>query len=100
MQEYIANYEANYEQTLSQANQVTASYQRNSDQSAAYYLYANAEAHINSAVIEANLDINRWDNMNQVFVRNTWLAYREKTFGAVAGNITKFSDINLIGRGG
>lgn len=97
---YVANYETNYGQTLSQANQVTASYQRNSDQSSAYYLYANAEAQINSATVEANLDMNRWDNMNQVFVRNTWLAYRGKTFGAVAGNITRFDDINLIGRGG
>ena len=82
-----------------QTNQVTGSYQRNSNNSAAYFLYANTEAQINKGLLEANLDLNWWETSEQFFLRNTWLSYKQDNFGASAGSISKFLDINIIGRG-
>lgn len=82
-----------------QANQITGSYQRNSDNSTAYFLYANSEAKINEAVLQANLDLNWWESSEQFFLRNTWLSYTQGSFGASAGSISKFLDVNIIGRG-
>lgn len=96
---YTAPYNPDYNLAFNQTNQVTASMQHNSDNTNAYFLYANAEAEINEGVLQANIDMNWWENSNQVFLRNTWLGYKEKNFGATIGNISKFFELNLIGRG-
>lgn len=83
-----------------QPNQATASYQRNNNETGIYYLYANAETKLSNASVKVNLDMNWWDNSDMVYLRNTWLSYDQKKFGLKAGNIVKFSDINLVGRGG
>ncbi|MCV9929772.1 hypothetical protein OIU83_19075 [Flavobacterium sp. LS1R49] len=96
---YVAPYNPDYNLTFNQTNQVTASIQHNSDNTNAYFLYANAQAEINNGILQANLDMNWWENSDQVFFRNTWLGYKEKNYGATIGNISKFFDLNLIGRG-
>lgn len=96
---YVAPYNPDYNVAFNQTNQVTASMQHNSDNTNAYFLYANAEAEINKGVLQANIDLNWWENSNQVFLRNTWLSYKEKNYGATIGNISKFFELNLIGRG-
>lgn len=96
---YVSPYDPDYNLTFNQANQVTASIQHNSDNTNAYYLYANAQAEINKGILQANVDVNWWENSDQVFLRNTWLSYKEKNYGATIGNVSKFFDLNLIGRG-
>lgn len=96
---YVAPYNPDYNLTFNQTNQFTASMQHNSDNTNAYFLYANAQAEINEGIVQANVDVNWWENSNQVFLRNTWLGYKEKNYGATIGNISKFFDLNLIGRG-
>lgn len=96
---YVAPYNPDYEVTFNQTNQLTASMQHNSDNTNAYFLYANTQAEINEGILQANIDLNWWENSNQVFLRNTWLSYKEKNYGATIGNISKFFDLNLIGRG-
>lgn len=96
---YVSPYNPDYNLSFNQTNQVTASVQHNSDNTNAYYIYANAQAEINQGVLQANLDVNWWENSDQVFLRNTWLSYKEKSYGATIGNISKFFDLNLIGRG-
>lgn len=96
---YVAPYNPNYDITFNQTNQVTASVQHNSDNTNAYFLYANTQAEINEGILQANIDLNWWENSNQVFLRNTWLSYKEKNYGATIGNISKFFELNLIGRG-
>lgn len=96
---YSTEFSQDYAQSFSQSNQVTASYQYNNSNVAAYFLYANAEAELNGSLIKANIDVNWWENSDQVFVRNTWLSYKDSNYGITAGNISRFSDINLMGRG-
>ncbi|MNK36164.1 hypothetical protein D3C87_547070 [compost metagenome] len=96
---YVTPYNPDYNLTYNQTNQVTTSMQHNSDNTNAYFLYANAQAEINEGILQANVDVNWWENSNQVFLRNTWLGYKEKNYGATIGNISKFLDLNLIGRG-
>lgn len=96
---YSAPYNPDYNLTFNQTNQITASMQHNSDNTNAYFLYANAQAEINEGILQANIDLNWWENSNQFFLRNTWLSYKEKNYGATIGNISKFFDLNLIGRG-
>ncbi|MCD0474182.1 carboxypeptidase-like regulatory domain-containing protein [Flavobacterium sp. EDS] len=96
---YVSPYNPDYNLTFNQTNQVTASIQHNSDNTNAYFIYANAQAEINKGVLQANVDVNWWENSDQVFLRNTWLSYKEKNYGATIGNISKFFDLNLIGRG-
>lgn len=96
---YTAPYNPDYNLTFNQTNQVTASMQYNSDNTKAYFLYANAQAEINEGILQANVDVNWWENSDQVFLRNTWLSYKEKTYGATLGSISKFLELNLIGRG-
>lgn len=91
------NYDANL--ASRQENQVTASVQHTSDNTNAYFLYANGQAQINNARVQANLDLNWWENSDQVYIRNTWLGYQQENFGVKAGNVSKFSDFNMIGRG-
>ena len=97
---YTSQFAPDYVQTFGQTNQVTASTQRNSNNINSYYLYANADAQINNSTIYANIDANWWDTSNEIFLRNTWLGYKNDKFGALAGTISKFADLNLIGRGG
>lgn len=80
-------------------NQVTASYQRNNNQTDIYYLLANAEVKMKDASLKSNLDLTWWDKSEVLYLRNTWLAYDHKVFGVQAGNINRFADINLVGRG-
>ncbi|QEE49448.1 hypothetical protein FUA48_07585 [Flavobacterium alkalisoli] len=96
---YSTQFSPEYAQSFNRSNQVSASYLQNSSGGTAYYLYANAEAEINNSTIYTNIDANLWTNTNQLFLRNTWLGYKNKTMGVLAGNISKFSDINLVGRG-
>ena len=96
---YVMPYNPDYNYAFNQSNQVTASVQHNSDNTNAYFLYANARAEINKGSLQANLDMNWWENSDQVFLRNTWLGYSQKNFGATIGNVSKFFDMNLIGRG-
>ncbi len=96
---YSVQFTPDYYQNFRQSNQVTASTQRNSNGTNSYYLYANAEAEINKSKIFANVDASWWDNSNEMFLRNTWLGYKNEQWGALAGSISKFTDINLVGRG-
>lgn len=96
---YSTQFSPEYAQSFNRSNQVSASYLQNSSGGTAYYLYANAEAEINNSEIYTNIDANLWTNTNQMFLRNTWLGYKNKSTGIVAGNVSKFSDINLVGRG-
>jgi hypothetical protein len=96
---YVMPYNPDYNYTFNQTNQVTASVQHNSDNTNASFLYANAQAEINNGTLQANLDMNWWENSDQVFLRNTWLGYSQNNFGATIGNVSKFFDLNLIGRG-
>lgn len=96
---YVSPYNPDYDLTFNQTNQVTASMQHNSDNTNAYFIYANAQAEINKGILQANVDVNWWENSDQVFLRNTWLSYKEKKYGATVGNVSKFFDLNLVGRG-
>lgn len=96
---YSAQFTPDYLQSFRQTNQITASTQRNSNDINSYYIYANAEAEINGSKVLANVDANWWDNSEEIFLRNTWLAYKAKNWGALAGSLSKFGDINLVGRG-
>lgn len=96
---YTAPYNSDYNLTFRQENQITASTQFNNDASRAYFLYANAQVELKNAIIQSNVDLNYWENSEQLFLRNTWVAYKEKKYGATVGSISKFSDFNLMGRG-
>lgn len=96
---YTIPYNDDYNLTFRQENQLTASTQFNNDKSKAYFLYANVQAEVKDAVIQANIDLNYWENSEQVFLRNTWLAYKGEKYGATIGSISRFSDFNLMGRG-
>lgn len=96
---YTTQFNPDYAQTFNQTNQITVSHLENSSNASAYYFYANAEAQINKSKIYTNIDANLWTNSNQLFLRNTWLGYKNSDFGIQAGNVSKFADINLVGRG-
>src|SRR5690606_29411279 len=76
---YSTQFSPEYAQSFNRSNQVSASYLQNSSGGTAYYLYANAEAEINNSTINTNIDANLWTNTNQLFLRNTWLGYKNKT---------------------
>ena len=96
---YQPEFVPGYNQVFRQTNQVTASTQMNSNNVNSYAVYANAEAEINKSTVYANLDANWWDNSDEIFLRNTWLGYKNERLGALAGSISRFTDMNLIGRG-
>lgn len=96
---YSAPYNPDYNLAFRQENQLTASTQFNNDTSKAYFLYANAQVEVKDAIIQANIDLNYWENSQQLFLRNTWLAYKQKSYGVTVGSISKFSEFNLMGRG-
>lgn len=96
---YIAPYAADTNLLSHQENQVTASVQHNDNSIDAYFLYANAQAQIDEGLVQANLDINWWQRSEQLYIRNTWLGYKQKNYGVTVGNVSKFSDFNMIGRG-
>lgn len=96
---YVVPFQPSQEMLFQHPNQVTASYQRNNNQTDIYYLLANAEVKMKDASLKSNLDLTWWDASETLYLRNTWLSYEYKSFGVQAGNINRFADINLTGRG-
>lgn len=96
---YVPEYTPDYNSVFHQMNQITATRQSGDNNVNSYDIYANAQADINKGSLYANFDINWWEQSSQIFVRNTWLGYKQKSFGMQAGNVSKFKDLNLMGRG-
>nr|WP_314864885.1 carboxypeptidase-like regulatory domain-containing protein [uncultured Flavobacterium sp.] len=96
---YKPEFVADYSNPFSPINQITTSQQTSNSHQNVMAFYGNAQAEINKGTVYTNLDLNWWEQSNQTFMRNTWIGYKEKTFGLQVGNISKFNDLNLIGRG-
>jgi hypothetical protein len=96
---YKPEFVADYSNPFSPINQITTSQQTSNSHQNVMAFYGNAQAEINKGTVYTNLDLNWWEQSNQTFMRNTWIGYKEKIFGVQVGNISKFNDLNLIGRG-
>lgn len=96
---YIPEFVTDYSNPFSPINQITTSQQTSNSHQNVMAFYGNVQAEINKGTVYTNLDFNWWEQSNQTFMRNTWIGYKEKTVGLQVGNISKFNDLNLIGRG-
>ncbi len=96
---FLPEFIADYSNPFNPFNQITASHQSNNNHQNVTALYANAQTKIKDGTLYTNLDFNWWEQSKQIFMRNTWIGYKEKKFGLQLGNVTKFEDLNLIGRG-
>ena len=96
---YVPEFVADYSNPFSPINQITTSKQTSNSHQNVIAFYGNAQAETNKGTVYTNLDLNWWEQSNQTFMRNTWIGYKEKIVGLQIGNISKFNDLNLIGRG-
>ena len=96
---YVPEFVTDYANGFRPVNQIIASRQTSNNNQSVMALYANAQMDSNKGSLYTNLDVNWWEESNQTFMRNTWLGYKEKMFGVQVGNVAKFNDLNLIGRG-
>lgn len=96
---YTPRYLSEDDYVLNMANQITVSRQSSNNNDQMFALYANAQGQTSKGRFYANADVNWWEQSNLMFMRNTWVGYKGKSFGVQAGNVVKFNELNLIGRG-
>lgn len=96
---YMPRYLSEDNYGLNASNQISVSRQSSNNNDHMFALYANAQGQASKGSFYANADVNWWEQSNLMFMRNTWVGYKGKSFGVQAGNVAKFNELNLIGRG-
>ncbi len=96
---YIPITSADFSNSYRSINQIIASRQTSNNNQNVITLYSNAQADTKKGILYTNLDFNWWEQTKQTFMRNTWIGYKQKKYGVQIGNVSKFNDLNMMGRG-
>ncbi len=81
-------------------NSITLSSQSMFTQTQSYMLRGNGSTDLAGGKLGYNMDLTTWQNSySPAMLRNTWIDYQKNNMGVRVGNINRYFDINLSGRG-